>query len=151
MDDAVHNTLREAIEDQRPVKFDYTPVRPEKGEAGNRTVEPHALGLSKKAGQPILRAWVQRGASYTGLDPDAGNWRLFRVNNIAHPIIQRRRPRFEARPKFNPNDKRMRNVPRRITVRRIARRSARQSTRQNTTPNSLRPRGGRTRRKGFKN
>ena len=142
MNAAVHDTLREAIEEQRPVKFDYTPVRPEKGEAGNRTVEPHALGLSKKAGQYILRAWVQSGTSYTGLDPEAGNWRLFRVANIEHPIIQTRRPRFEARPNFNPNDKRMRNVPRRITVRRNsahARRSAR------------RTQGGSTRRKGIKN
>ena len=142
MDNAVHDTLRKAIEEQRPVKFDYTPVRPKKGEAGNRTVEPHALGLSKKAGQYILRAWVQSGASYTGLDTEAGNWRLFRVANIEHPIIQTRRHHFEARPKFNPNDKRMRNAPRPITVRRNsahARRSAR------------RTQGGRTRRKGIKN
>jgi len=128
----VHDTLRDAIEEQKAVKFYYTPVRPEKGEEGDRVVEPHALGVSKKAGQHILRAWVQRGASYTGLDPAAGNWRLFRVANIEHPIVQRRRPRFEARPKFNPNDKRMRNVPRRITVKRN-RAHARRNARRNAT------------------
>jgi predicted DNA-binding transcriptional regulator YafY len=55
----------------------------EPGGRGLRNIEPVCFGYSK-AGNPVLRAWDEEGASHTaykGEQPLPG-WRLFRVDKI---------------------------------------------------------------------
>ena len=83
----------------------------EPGGRGLRNIEPVCFGYSK-AGNPVLRAWDEEGASHTaykGEQPLPG-WRLFRVDKI-----QSFRPsgeKFnEPKPGYNPRgDKSMTRV-----------------------------------------
>lgn len=83
----------------------------EPGGRGLREIEPVCLGTSK-AGNKVLRAWDNEGASHTsylGEKPLPG-WRLFRVDKILS--IKPTGESFnEVRPNFNPNgDKSMTSV-----------------------------------------
>ena len=83
----------------------------EPGGRGLREIEPVCLGTSK-AGNKVLRAWDNEGASHTsylGEKPLPG-WRLFRVDKILS--IKPTGETFnEVRPNFNPNgDKTMSSV-----------------------------------------
>jgi predicted DNA-binding transcriptional regulator YafY len=120
-DDDVFNTLRKAIKQQRRVRIQYRPVNEEKGLVGERVVEPHAMGRSKKGKHYVLRAWVRNNFSYRGLG-SRNRWRLFRVDHIetAELLDDRFGVRVALNPGdrygFNPDDKQMDHLPRRITV-----------------------------------
>jgi predicted DNA-binding transcriptional regulator YafY len=83
----------------------------EPGGRGLREIEPVCLGVSK-AGNKILRAWDEEGASHTaynGEQPLPG-WRLFRIDKILS-LKPTGETFTEMRPNFNPNgDKSMTNV-----------------------------------------
>ena len=121
----VFNKLSEAIRRKKRVRIDYEPVHPEKGLAGKRVIEPHAMGMSKKGQKYIVRAWLSSGESYSGFVP---SWRLFRVDNITDANVLENQT-FTVRPRFNPADKQMTHIPRRITVRRGATAPLRRSSR----------------------
>lgn len=83
----------------------------EPGGKGLRNIEPVCFGYSK-AGNPVLRAWDDEGASHTsykGEQPLPG-WRIFRVDKIVSftPTGEK----FDtSRPLYNPNgDKSMSRV-----------------------------------------
>ena len=73
----------------------------EPGGRGIREIEPVCLGVSK-AGNKVLRAWDQEGASHTaykGEQPLPG-WRLFRLDKIV--MMKPTGEKFtEERPGFN--------------------------------------------------
>lgn len=83
----------------------------EPGGRGLREIEPVCLGVSK-AGNKVLRAWDEEGASHTaynGEQPLPG-WRLFRIDKILS-LKPTGESFTEMRPNFNPNgDKSMTNV-----------------------------------------
>jgi predicted DNA-binding transcriptional regulator YafY len=83
----------------------------EPGGRGLREIEPVCLGVSK-AGNKVLRAWDEEGASHTaynGEQPLPG-WRLFRIDKILS-LKPTGETFTEMRPNFNPNgDKSMTNV-----------------------------------------
>ena len=96
--------LTQAIREKRRIVADYMPVR--KGTEGERTLEPHALGVTK--GHRLLRAWVRSGASYSnsGLRVNDRNeadykkrWRLFRVNQLRN--VRLLPETFTVRNKYN--------------------------------------------------
>ena len=98
------NRLTQAIREKRRIVADYAPVR--KGTEGERTLEPHALGVTK--GKRLLRAWVREGASYSngGLRVNDRNetdyrkrWRLFRVNQLSN--VRLLPETFTVRNKYN--------------------------------------------------
>ena len=87
---------------------------------GYRTIEPFVLGRSK-AGNLVLRAWQQAGATDSGNNPTRKNdevpgWRLFRVDGITSLVKTLRK--FETdpgylttnRPKYNPKDSQMTEI-----------------------------------------
>jgi predicted DNA-binding transcriptional regulator YafY len=83
----------------------------EPGGRGLRTIEPVCFGYSK-AGNPVLRAWDNEGASHTaykGEQPLPG-WRLFRADKIAS--FKPTGEKFnEPKPGYNPRgDKGMTRV-----------------------------------------
>ncbi len=77
---------------------------------GYRTIEPFTLGVST-AGNVVLRAWQQAGATDSGNPASRPNdeipgWRLFRLDGITS--MSKTLRRFEtARPKYNPQDRQM--------------------------------------------
>lgn len=84
---------------------------------GYRTIEPFVLGRSK-AGNLVLRAWQQAGATDRGNNPTRKNdeipgWRLFRVDGITSLVKTLRKfntdPTYLAtnRPHYNPKDSQM--------------------------------------------
>lgn len=83
----------------------------EPGGRGLREIEPVCFGYSK-AGNPVLRAWDNEGASHTaykGEQPLPG-WRLFRADKILsfRPTGEKFN---EMKPNYNPNgDKSMTRV-----------------------------------------
>lgn len=83
----------------------------EPGGRGLRQIEPVCLGISK-AGNKVLRAWDQEGASHTaakGEQPLPG-WRLFRLDKILH-IKPTGEVYTELKPNYNPNgDKSMTSI-----------------------------------------
>jgi hypothetical protein len=93
------NTIRTALRQRKRLTAHYTPMGV--GAAGVRTLEPHVLGYSAK-NVPLLRAWVQNGASYsnrTNSQSYKARWRLFRVNNLAD--VQLTNKTFKVRPRYN--------------------------------------------------
>jgi len=109
----MNRLLTQAIREKRRIVADYAPVR--KGTAGERTLEPHALGVTK--GQRLLRAWVREGASYSngGLRVNDRNetdykkrWRLFRVNQLSN--VRLLPETFTVRNKYNAADKALARV-----------------------------------------
>lgn len=87
---------------------------------GYRTIEPFVLGRSK-AGNLVLRAWQQAGATDRGNNPTRKNdeipgWRLFRVDGITSLVKTLRK--FESdpsylstnRPNYNPKDSQMTEI-----------------------------------------
>lgn len=87
---------------------------------GYRTIEPFVLGRSK-AGNLVLRAWQQAGATDRGNNPTRKNdevpgWRLFRLDGITSLVKTLRK--FETdkdflatkRPKYNPKDSQMTEI-----------------------------------------
>lgn len=84
---------------------------------GYRTIEPYVLGKTK-AGNLVLRAWQQNGATDRGNNPTRKNdeipgWRLFRLDGITSLVKTLRK--FETdptnmatnRPNYNPKDSQM--------------------------------------------
>lgn len=104
--------LRKAITQRNRVRMHYTPLTA--GHlAGVRTIEPHALGKTRK-GHAVLRAFVTRGV---GAQKE---WRMFRVSQIQNPDLLPQE--FDVKSDFNPKDKHMRPRP---LVAQTKRRSAR--------------------------
>jgi predicted DNA-binding transcriptional regulator YafY len=83
----------------------------EPGGRGLREIEPVCLGTSK-AGNKVLRAWDEEGASHTGYkgEQPLPGWRLFRLDKILS--LNPTGENFsEMKPNFNPNgDKSMTSV-----------------------------------------
>lgn len=83
----------------------------EPGGRGLREIEPVCLGTSK-AGNKVVRAWDNEGASHTGYkgEQPLPGWRLFRLDKILS-IKPTGEIFTEMRPNFNPDgDKSMVNV-----------------------------------------
>ena len=87
---------------------------------GYRTIEPFVLGRSS-AGNLVLRAWQQNGATDSGNSPSRKNdevpgWRLFRLDGITSLVKTLRKfetdPKYLAtnRPKYNPKDSQMTEI-----------------------------------------
>ncbi len=98
-----------AIKNKQKVVVYYDGDEP--GGRGLREIEPVCLGTSK-AGNKVLRAWDDEGASHTaykGEQPLPG-WRLFRLDKILS--LKPTGENFaEMRPNFNPNgDKSMTSI-----------------------------------------
>ncbi len=80
---------------------------------GYRTIEPFVIGVST-AGNVVLRAWQQNGATDTGNAPKRPNdeipgWRLFRLDGITSMAKTLRK--FDGnRPNYNPKDKQMTQI-----------------------------------------
>ena len=73
----------------------------EPGGRGLRNIEPVCFGYSK-AGNPVLRAWDEEGASHTGYkgEQPLPGWRLFRVDKILS--FKPSGEKFsQSRPKYN--------------------------------------------------
>lgn len=98
-----------AIKNKQRVIVHYEGDEP--GGRGIREIEPVCLGVSK-AGNKVLRAWDEEGAShtnYTGEQPLPG-WRLFRLDKI-NSLKPTGENFIEMRPNFNPNgDKSMTSI-----------------------------------------
>jgi len=105
------NTVADAIQNKDVVFIYYS--GDETINRGYRTIEPFLLGVST-AGNVVLRAWQQAGATDTGNAPQRPNdeipgWRLFRLDGITSMAKTLRK--FEAnRPKYNPQDKQMTQI-----------------------------------------
>jgi predicted DNA-binding transcriptional regulator YafY len=87
---------------------------------GYRTIEPYVLGRSK-AGNLVLRAWQQAGATDRGNNPTRKNdeipgWRLFRLDGITSLVKTLRKFETDAsyiasnRPNYNPADTQMSQI-----------------------------------------
>lgn len=80
-----------AIHNKSLIEIDYT--------AGNRVVEPHAIGRSKD-GEILFRAYQRSGASESG---KTEYWKLFRLDRTL--AIHDTQMQFSGpRPQYNPND-----------------------------------------------
>lgn len=83
-----------AISERRVITLDYT--------AGQRSVEPHAFGLSSN-GDLLLRAYQTEGASESG---EHRWWKLFRIDRIRS--LNLGEASFDgARPEYKRGDKHM--------------------------------------------
>jgi hypothetical protein len=87
---------------------------------GYRTIEPFVLGRSK-AGNLVLRAWQQGGATDSGNNPSRKNdeipgWRLFRLDGITSLVKTLRKFDTDAtflatnRPHYNPKDSQLSEI-----------------------------------------
>lgn len=112
------NTVANAIKN-RDVVFIYY-VGDQTINRGYRTIEPYVLGTSK-AGNLVVRAWQQNGATDTGNAPKRPNdeipgFRLFRLDGITS--MARTLKTFSTdpnymrtnRPNYNPQDKQMTQI-----------------------------------------
>lgn len=112
------NTVADAIQNHDVVFIYYS--GDETINRGYRTIEPYVLGVST-AGNIVLRAWQQNGATDTGNAPKRPNdeipgWRLFRLDGITSMAKTLRK--FETdpvymstnRPHYNPQDKQMTQI-----------------------------------------
>jgi hypothetical protein len=103
------DSIVSAIKNKNKIIIYYDGDEP--GGRGLRNIEPVCFGYSK-AGNPVLRAWDQEGASHTaykGEQPLPG-WRLFRVDKIQS--FKPSGEKFnEPKPGYNPRgDKSMTRV-----------------------------------------
>lgn len=112
------NTVADAIQN-RDVVFIYY-AGDETINRGYRTIEPFVLGVST-AGNMVLRAWQQNGATDTGNAPQRPNdeipgWRLFRLDGITSMSKTLRKFASDQatlttkRPNYNPQDKQMTQI-----------------------------------------
>jgi predicted DNA-binding transcriptional regulator YafY len=108
--------LKKAITQRKRVRMDYTPIT-EGHLAGIRTIEPHALGKTRK-GHAVVRAFVTRG-----VEGAQKEWRMFRVSQIENPELLPQS--FSVKNDFNPKDKHMRPRPLVAQTLKAPRRSAR--------------------------
>ena len=103
------DSVIDAIKQKQRVIIYYDGDEP--GGRGIRQIEPVCLGVSK-AGNKVLRAWDNEGASHTGYkgEQPLPGWRLFRLDKILS--LKPNGENFaEMRPNFNPNgDKSMISV-----------------------------------------
>lgn len=103
------DTVINAIKNKQKCIIYYDGDEP--GGRGLRQIEPVCLGVSK-AGNKVIRAWDEEGASHTGYlrtQPLPG-WRLFRLDKIlsCKPTGENF---TQARPNFNANgDKSMKSI-----------------------------------------
>ena len=103
------DSIVDAIKNRDKIVVYYDGDEP--GGRGLRTIEPVCFGYSK-AGNPVLRAWDDEGASHTaykGEQPLPG-WRLFRADKISS--FKPTGEKFhEPKPGYNPRgDKGMTRV-----------------------------------------
>ena len=75
------NSIVDAIKNKKIIIIFYDGDEP--GGRGLREIEPVCFGYSK-AGNPVLRAWDEEGASHTGYkgEQPLPGWRLFRADKI---------------------------------------------------------------------
>jgi hypothetical protein len=105
------STVADAIQNKDVVYIYYN--GDETINRGYRTIEPFVLGVST-AGNIVVRAWQQAGATDTGNAPQRPNdeipgWRLFRLDGITS--MNKTLRKFEGnRPKYNPQDKQMTQI-----------------------------------------
>ena len=94
-------TIMNAIKNKQKCVIYYDGDEP--GGRGLRDIEPVCLGVSK-AGNKVVRAWDEEGASHTGYkgEQPLPGWRLFRVDKIYS--FKPTGDKFnELRPGYNPN------------------------------------------------
>ena len=103
------DSIVDAIKGRKVVIIYYDGDEP--GGRGLRQIEPVCLGTSK-AGNKVLRAWDEEGASHTGFkgEQPLPSWRLFRLDKILS-IKPTGEIFTQMRPNFNQNgDKSMTSV-----------------------------------------
>lgn len=100
------DSVVDAIKQKQRVIIYYDGDEP--GGRGIREIEPVCLGVSK-AGNKVLRAWDNEGASHTGYkgEQPLPGWRLFRVDRIGNYSLNPLENFNEPRPLYNPDDKGM--------------------------------------------
>lgn len=112
------NTVADAIKNKDVVFIYY--AGDDTVNKGYRTIEPYVLGRSS-AGNLVVRAWQQGGASDSGANPTRKNdeipgWRLFRLDGITQMSKTLRKfdtdPTYLAsnRPQYNPKDSQMSQI-----------------------------------------
>lgn len=112
------NTVANAINNKDVVFIYY--AGDETVNKGYRTIEPYVLGVSK-AGNLVVRAWQQAGATDTGNAPRRPNdeipgWRLFRLDGITSMAKTLKKFDTDAnymrtnRPNYNPKDSQMTQI-----------------------------------------
>jgi predicted DNA-binding transcriptional regulator YafY len=102
-------TVTDCIKNKKKCIIYYDGDEP--GGRGLRQIEPVCLGTSK-AGNKVLRAWDEEGASHTGFkgEQPLPSWRLFRLDKILS-IKPTGEIFTQMRPNFNQNgDKSMTSV-----------------------------------------
>ncbi len=117
------NDLIDTIKDRKVIYIYYAGVEGKSADGagvtlkGYRTIEPFLIGKSK-AGNLVLRAWQQNGASdsHRGITrkprPDHDilpGWRLFYVDGITSMLITGKHFK-KIRPNYNPDDKEMSDI-----------------------------------------
>jgi predicted DNA-binding transcriptional regulator YafY len=98
---ASYDSVVNAIKQKQKVIINYDGDEP--GGKGIREIEPVCFGVSK-AGNKVVRAWDDEGASHTGYigEKPLPGWRLFRLDKILS--FKPTGENFtEIRPNFNPN------------------------------------------------
>ena len=98
---ASFDSVVNAIKQKQKVIINYDGDEP--GGKGIREIEPVCFGVSK-AGNKVVRAWDDEGASHTGYigEKPLPGWRLFRLDKILS--FKPTGENFtEIRPNFNPN------------------------------------------------
>jgi predicted DNA-binding transcriptional regulator YafY len=103
------DSIVDAIKNRKKVVINYEGDEP--GGKGLREIEPVCFGYSK-AGNPILTAWENEGASHTAYkgEQPLPDWRIFRVDKI-NSFKPTGEYFNEMRPGYNPNgDKNMTKV-----------------------------------------
>ena len=106
---ASYDSVIDAIKKKQKCIIYYDGDEP--GGKGIRQIEPVCLGVSK-AGNKVLRAWDEEGASHRGFTGERPlpSWRMFRLDKIM--TLKPTGENFtEMRPNFNPNgDKSMKSI-----------------------------------------
>lgn len=109
------NSIIDAINNRDVVYIYYS--GDETVNRGYRTIEPYLLGRSS-AGNLVLRAYQQAGATDSGVNPIRSNdeipgWRLFRLDGITSFMKTMKKfasDKSKIRPLYNPNDKAMSEI-----------------------------------------
>ncbi len=79
--------IRDSIRNRFYMNIDYTNKYVPFSFTGYRNIAPAALGVNRKSGSLVLRAYLVRGVSYvTRYEPQRNNtpWRLFLINRITN-------------------------------------------------------------------
>lgn len=107
------STVSDAINNRDVVTIYYDSALDTTINRGYRIIEPYCLGMSK-AGNLVVRAWQQSGASDT--PEDLAGWRMFRLDGIKTMYSTYKKFNTSSeflkqnRPNYNPDDRDMTQI-----------------------------------------